>query len=73
MEYLHSLTSHLSKVIAVREKRPPAEIREPNSRQGLSSSSNSEGHALAFGTSTCVANGEAARTRRCFRNGPVRC
>lgn len=76
MEYLQSLASHLSKVIAVRKKCPLAEIRESNSRQGLSSSANSERQVLVLGTSTSATNhqghSEAVTPRRCLRNCPVR-
>lgn len=68
MEYLQSLASHLSKVIAVRES---AEICDSNSRQGLSSGPYSEGHAPPLGLSTPT-NSEVAHIRRCFRHAPVR-
>jgi DNA-directed RNA polymerase subunit RPC12/RpoP len=74
MEYLQSLTTRLSKVVAVRKKSPLVEIRASDSRQGLGSSSNSERHALALGTPTPTTSGhgdsEVATARRCFRYCP---
>ena len=74
MEYLQSVATRLSKVVAVRKKCPLAEIRASDSRQGLGSSSNLE--CLSLGTSISVANSlghsEAATTSRCFRHCPVR-